>query len=140
MGIAFLASEYSSGMTLRDWFAGHAMAGVIVQCAHDPLEDGQTHAEKFAARCYEIADAMLAARKVGSEREAKLMGDLDVLTAEVERLRAICRDVPAALNSAFAAGTEECEGGSARRQEKALAPVDGMRRRIRAALASEPRA
>ena len=63
MGIAFLASEYSSGMTLRDWFAGQAMAGVIVQCAHDPLEDGQTHAEKFATRCYKIANTMLTAQK-----------------------------------------------------------------------------
>lgn len=59
------------------------------------------------------------------------------LAAERERLLAICRDVPAALNSAFAAGTEECEGGSARRQEKALAPVDDMRKRIRAALNQE---
>ena len=67
---AFLASEYSSGLTPRDWFAGQAMAGVIVQCAQDPLGDGQTHAEKFAARCYEIADAMLAARKGGSDADA----------------------------------------------------------------------
>ena len=54
--------------------------------------------------------------------------------AEIARLLAICRDVPGALNAAFAAGAEECEGGSARRQERALAPVDDMRKRIRATL------
>lgn len=51
------------GMTLRDWFAGQALAGIIA------------HADKFgslaptiaAEAAYEAADAMLAARKGGDQ-------------------------------------------------------------------------
>ncbi len=43
------------GMTLRDYFAGQALAGRNVQRAYKTWED-------MAADCYEIADAMLAAR------------------------------------------------------------------------------
>lgn len=43
------------GMTLRDFFAGQALAGRNVQRAYKTWED-------MAADCYEIADAMLAAR------------------------------------------------------------------------------
>lgn len=51
------------GMTLRDWFAGQALAGIIA------------HADKFGAlaptiaaeAAYEAADAMLAARKGGDQ-------------------------------------------------------------------------
>ena len=43
------------GMTLRDWFAGQALAGMLdraygIKC------------EIIAARSYEMADAMIAAR------------------------------------------------------------------------------
>ena len=46
---------YYEGMTLRDWFAGQALAGMLdraygIKC------------EIIAARSYEMADAMLAAR------------------------------------------------------------------------------
>lgn len=50
-----------NGMSLRDWFAGQALAGVVVQCAGDTVRKG-TIAGHMAARAYEIADAMLSAR------------------------------------------------------------------------------
>jgi hypothetical protein len=44
-----------SGMTLRDWFAGQVLAGL--------LADGDFHSADGAAACaYEYADAMLAER------------------------------------------------------------------------------
>jgi hypothetical protein len=43
------------GMDLRDYFAAHAMAGLI---AHVP-------AERVAALSYKAADAMIAARATG---------------------------------------------------------------------------
>ena len=44
------------GMSLRDWFAGQALAGNI----GNPWA---TDAEALALRFYKIADAMIAARK-----------------------------------------------------------------------------
>jgi hypothetical protein len=49
---------YSNGMSLRDWFAGQAVAGISANadwwaCAHE---------DQIARQSYEIADAMLAAR------------------------------------------------------------------------------
>lgn len=46
----------SPGMTLRDWFAGQALAG-LCNGAHG------YGAENTAAEAYSVADAMLAARK-----------------------------------------------------------------------------
>ena len=47
---------HAMGMTLRDYFAGQALAG----------QDGDAHArlgpQKIAQRAYYVADAMLAAR------------------------------------------------------------------------------
>ena len=47
----------SNGMTLRDWFAGQALAGMIR--ANHRLEFQPTDDATWA---YQIADAMLAAR------------------------------------------------------------------------------
>lgn len=49
----------SGGMTLRDWFAGQALnqASREIWAEHKP--------EDVAARCYMLADAMLAARDIG---------------------------------------------------------------------------
>jgi hypothetical protein len=46
------------GMTLRDWFAGQALVGLIA----DPSRDGST--DDRARYAYAYADAMLRAREV----------------------------------------------------------------------------
>ena len=45
------------GMSLRDYFAGQALAGLLTQLAEDEFGPGH-----FAKASYEMADAMLAAR------------------------------------------------------------------------------
>jgi uncharacterized protein YodC (DUF2158 family) len=55
VGNSIPITEYSSGMTLRDWFAGMALQGMLSwSCKGSP--------DEFAALAYENADAMLAAR------------------------------------------------------------------------------
>jgi len=49
------------GMTLRDWFAGQALAGFMANTRRPT-----TIAEDDAAWCYTIADAMLVARSTRS--------------------------------------------------------------------------
>ena len=46
------------GMTLRDWFAGHAIAGILTQ--NIDLESADL--ESCARYAYKFADEMLAAR------------------------------------------------------------------------------
>ena len=54
----YIEYEGSDGMTLRDYFAGQALAGI---CASVP---GNHHVPANAAReAYEFADAMLRARQ-----------------------------------------------------------------------------
>lgn len=48
---------YDMGMSLRDWFAGQALVTGYVQ--HDGSPD------KIAEWAFQIADAMIATRKVG---------------------------------------------------------------------------
>jgi len=50
------STETYFGMTLRDWFAGQAMMGMISY--------GDEHAP-YGVNAYRIADAMIAARKAG---------------------------------------------------------------------------
>lgn len=50
-------------MTLRDWFAGQALAGVVTACRNDTRKGDETHEEMFARKAYAIADAMLAERE-----------------------------------------------------------------------------
>lgn len=49
---------HSPGMTLRDWFAGQALAGILA----DPA--GKGYFKEIAVDCYRFADALLAAREV----------------------------------------------------------------------------
>jgi len=49
------------GMTLRDWFAGQALAGMLA--SRNPLGP-RFHPADDAAYVYAVADAMLAAREV----------------------------------------------------------------------------
>lgn len=48
--------EAKPGMTLRDWFAGQALAGLLSGKTRDTQDE-------FAAVSYELADAMLRARE-----------------------------------------------------------------------------
>ena len=48
------------GMTLRDWFAGQALMGLCADPSNHELYDDEHDAAKSA---YDIADAMLEARK-----------------------------------------------------------------------------
>jgi hypothetical protein len=51
---SWVGPDTFSGLSLRDWFAGQALAGMV-----GPWTEG----ERAAALCYQIADAMLTARK-----------------------------------------------------------------------------
>lgn len=53
----------STGMTLRDWFAGQALTAIVTVCIHDTRENGETTKQMIARKAYEVADAMLAARE-----------------------------------------------------------------------------
>lgn len=50
--------EQFEGMTLRDWFAGQALAGIALDVCDVPQGS-------VAERCYALADAMIAAREGG---------------------------------------------------------------------------
>lgn len=52
---------HQTGMSLRDWFAGQALAGI---CAHEEM--GNADSTKQARWAYSSADAMLAARQGGA--------------------------------------------------------------------------
>lgn len=49
------------GMSLRDWFAGQALAGL---CANPVFSENDN--DELAVIAYETADAMIAARKAGA--------------------------------------------------------------------------
>ncbi len=51
---------WSEGMTLRDWFAGQALASIAEMHAGMPIDQNAT-----AKSAYRFADAMLKAREDG---------------------------------------------------------------------------
>ena len=53
--------EWQDGMTLRDWFAGQAL-GSVIECHQRGFIKGGGPAV-FAETAYQIADAMIEARK-----------------------------------------------------------------------------
>jgi hypothetical protein len=57
------AGGLASDKTLRDEFAEDALHGVIITCGRDTRLINETTPEMFARKAYEIADAMLEARK-----------------------------------------------------------------------------
>ena len=62
--VQFLNGKSQSGMTLRDYFAGQALAGNLEQGIENDMLSGWWHApEDIADRAYEIADAMIERRK-----------------------------------------------------------------------------
>jgi len=51
------------GMTLRDWFAGQALAGLMANANMPFAPDyAEVEPEQIGAAAYDIAEAMLAAR------------------------------------------------------------------------------
>ena len=62
-GPAFPIPDEAAGMTLRDWFAGKALEGLL---AGEP-DAGNYHermaSSETAERAYELADAMLKAKE-----------------------------------------------------------------------------
>lgn len=55
------------GMSLRDWFAGQALAGIIAdqegkRAIRNAVADSDRFAPQVASVCYLLADAMLAER------------------------------------------------------------------------------
>jgi hypothetical protein len=55
---------FSNGMTLRDWFAGQALAGLAANCTDAGLSTWLP--DSIAARAYQYADAVIAERKGGA--------------------------------------------------------------------------
>ena len=55
-----LVSHGSFGMTLRDWFAGQALAGMLSAV---PSDAPRIDVQHFAGLAYAAADALLSARK-----------------------------------------------------------------------------
>ena len=53
---------YKAGMSLRDWFAGQAVAWMLAAMS-DPNVETMPAPEFAAEYVYRVADAMLAARK-----------------------------------------------------------------------------
>ena len=51
------STMHYEGMTLRDWFAGQALAGILTDTSYDHGKP-----EIIAKRSYQMADAMLAER------------------------------------------------------------------------------
>ena len=56
-----------TGMSLRDWFAGQALAGWLASYPDEGLDDIPATARGVADFAYLVADAMLAARAKGGE-------------------------------------------------------------------------
>jgi hypothetical protein len=53
---------YERGMTLRDWFAGQALMGMLAKQSNaDGMHDS------YASDAYRYADEMIRARRVGQE-------------------------------------------------------------------------
>lgn len=58
------AYEASPGMSLRDWFAGQALAGLMANASMPFAPDyAECEPQQIAESSYDIADAMLAARQ-----------------------------------------------------------------------------
>ena len=56
-GAAFPVMYVSEGMTLRDYFAGQALAGILASANFGNVKDW------IGGKAYEAADSMLAARE-----------------------------------------------------------------------------
>lgn len=61
ISISGVGDNDCEGMSLRDWFAGHAIERMISLCGND---DAGWDPVAVAAGCYAVADAMLEYRKL----------------------------------------------------------------------------
>jgi len=64
-GPAFPCGEHGArlgGMTLRDWFAGQALAGELAAQTEQSGQWTETYFPKLAEQMFQIADAMLKER------------------------------------------------------------------------------
>lgn len=52
----------SHGLSIRDWFAGQALMGILA-CPHNSVVDGISTKSSVSKVAYLLADAMLAERK-----------------------------------------------------------------------------
>ena len=59
-------AQTECGMTLRDYFAAKAMIGEL--CSQSEKTGYYTAVDKLARNCYQIADAMIAARASQQEQ------------------------------------------------------------------------
>lgn len=55
-------TRWTPGMSLRDWFAGQALVGVMANEAILRAAGGAGSSAFFSQMCYQVADAMLAER------------------------------------------------------------------------------
>lgn len=62
-GQAFPNGDAVPGMTLRDWFAGQALAGIMTDMARQEKSSFPVTIKDVAQKSYQIADAMLEERK-----------------------------------------------------------------------------
>ncbi|WP_173931365.1 hypothetical protein [Chelativorans sp. Marseille-P2723] len=63
------ASALFPGMSLRDWFAGQALAGIICKSPFVRVESFHEAFQASAMGAYEYADAMLAERSKSQGQE-----------------------------------------------------------------------
>ena len=58
----WLTTEHAPGMSLRDYFAGHALGGLASAIGRPDRKIGETQAQADARWSYERANAMMAQR------------------------------------------------------------------------------
>jgi hypothetical protein len=61
-GEEYLGEDDTTGMSLRDYFAAHAVGGVLALGVPSWSTSEQNTDDIIADRCYRLADAMLRAR------------------------------------------------------------------------------
>ena len=57
--------EFTEGMSLRDWFAGMALQGIL---SNSEIDGNRFDPDKMAEWSYQTADAMIEARKSAQRR------------------------------------------------------------------------